>query len=129
MCMPMSTRGMTTQTLTTAELALHLGFVLPQGAHRNAMEIETLVETSWHDIPRVRYAHEHLAGAPDAHTYALLDAQDAEDAYWGEVPLDHHTKYALSRRLERLHGWDRARLWKCKWNDLRTAMDSGVRPW
>ena len=121
--------GMKTMELTPAELALHLGYVLPADTGRSAAQIESLVEASWFNIPRLRYAHEHILGAPDVHTYKLTEPDDAEDAFWSDQPLDEHTKYAISRRLERQHGWGRARLWGCRWTHLRAAHAQGVPPW
>lgn len=122
---------MTTSELTPAELALHLGLALPPdgGKARSALEAESLAEASWLVVPRVRYTHQHLVGAPDFHTYKLTQPMDAEDAYWNDVPLAEHTKYSISRHLERAHAWDRQRLWRRTLNELRTAVDLGVPPW
>ena len=121
--------GMATKVITPAELALHLGFVPPLDAGRSALETESLVERAWLGIPRTRYTHRHLVEADDLHTYLLTDPVDAEEAFWTGVPLGEHTKYAISRRLEIEHGWDRARLWRCTLAQLRTAFTHGVAPW
>ncbi len=114
MCVWASIEGMVTKELTPAELALHLGFALPMDADRSALGTESLVEAAWLGLQRVRYVHEHLAGAPDFHTYKLTEPQNAEDAFWCDTPLAEHTKYSIARHLERTHGWPRERLWRSK---------------
>ena len=121
--------GMSTKVITPAELALHLGFAPPVDPDRNAQETESLVERAWLDIPRTRYTPGHMIEADDMHTYLLTDPVDAEEAFWNDMPLVEHTKYAIARRLEVDHGWDRARLWRCSLPQLRTAMAQGVAPW
>ena len=74
--------GMATMVLTPAELALHIGFVLPPDAGCSALETESLVERAWLAIPRTRFTHEQLLGTDDVHTYLLSEPMDAEDAYW-----------------------------------------------
>ena len=127
--MDTSMGGMKAMDLTPAELALHLGYVLPMDATRSARETETLVEGAWLAIPRWRYTHEVLVGAPDAHTYRLTDSVHAEDAFWADMEVQHHTKYAIARHLERLHGWDRARLWHRRLPLLQAALAQGLPPW
>ena len=121
--------GMVAKTLTPAELALHLGFVVAGGGDRSALEVESLVERAWMEAPRLCYTHSHVAAAGDLHTYQLKEPMDAEDAFWQSVPAPEHTKYAIARHLERVHGWDRARLWKQPLPQLRAALDSDVPPW
>ena len=121
--------GMTTLTLTPAELALHLGFALPLDVERSAAEVETLVERAWLDTPRVGYEHTQIVEADDMHTYDLTEPLDAEDIFWSSCPSDEHTKYAHARNLERMHGWDRERLWKRSLAELRAAADGGIPPW
>ena len=121
--------GMEAKTLTPAELALHLGFVVPGGVDRSALEMETLAERAWMEAPRRCYTHSHVAASDDLHTYQLKEPLDAEDAFWQSVPASEHTKYAIARHLERVHGWDRARLWRRPLPELRTALESGVPPW
>ena len=121
--------GMATKVTTPAELALHLGFVPPVDAARSAQETESLVERAWLGIPRTRYTHRHMVEAGDLHSYLLTDPVDAEEAFWNDVPLGEHTKYAIARRLEIEHGWDRVRLWRCSLPQLRTAMTTSVAPW
>ena len=121
--------GMTTLTLTPAELALHLGFVLPLDVERSAAEMEALVERMWLETPRLGYEHKQLAEEDDLHTYTLAEPLDAEDVFWDSCPSEEHTKYALARHLERRHGWDRERLWKRSLGELRVAAGAGIPPW
>ena len=120
---------MSTKVITPAELALHLGFAPPVDLARSAQETESLVERAWLGTPRTRYTHRHMIEADDLHTYLLTDPVDAEEAFWSDMPLVEHTKYAIARRLEIDHGWDRARLWRCSLPQLRTAVTQGVAPW
>ena len=121
--------GMTPMALTPAELALHLGFVLPADAGRTAAESESLVERAWLGIPRVGYAHRQLTDAEDIHTYQLTEPLDAEDMFWNSIAVKDHTKYAIARYLKCQHGWDLERLWKRTLTQLRAAVDSGIAPW
>ena len=121
--------GMKVMDLTPTELALHQGFVLPIDATRNARQTEILVEDAWLTIPRWRYTHELVVGAPDPHTYRLNNQVNAEDAFWVDMELQEHTKYSIARHLERLHGWDRARLWNRRLNLLHAAVAQDLAPW
>ena len=71
---------------------------------------------------RVRYDRQAMPEALDFHTYSLSEAADAEDGYWHGMPLGESTACAISRRLEREHGWDRARPWRCSLPQLRAAV-------
>ena len=88
-----------------------------------------LVEDAWLTIPRWRYTHELVVGAPDPHTYRLSHQLNAEDAFWADMELQEHTKYSIARHLERLHGWDRARLWNRRLNLLHAAVAQDLAPW
>ena len=122
-----SSTGMKAVVLTVAELALLLGYALPPDAARGSAESELLVEQALFSIDRVRYRHEVVPGA-DAHTYRLLDPQDADDAFWDDWDLEAHTKLTISRRLERDYGWDRRQLWNLTWERLTKAVEDGVCP-
>ena len=90
--MDTSTGGMNAKELAPAELALHLGYVLPVDAMRTPLQTETLVEGAWLTTPRWRYTHDLILGAPDAHTYMLSDTVNAEDASWADWSLQEHKK-------------------------------------
>ena len=121
--------GMTTMAITPAELALHLGFQLPPDPDRNALASESLAEAAWLAVPRIRFCHEQMAGLEDMHTYILTEGRSAEEAFWNDMDLEQHTKYAIARHLEIDHGWSRARLWNRSTADLRAAVNLGVAPW
>ena len=115
--------------VTPAELALRLGFVMPDIANHSALNIERVVETALLRMPRMRYAYQHLAGATDVHTYTLIEEQDADIAYWNDMPMKDHTKYDIATYLEGTYGWDRQRLWKRPRPTLVAAVGQGVPPW
>ena len=121
--------GMTTSTVTVAELIMHLGFALPADAERPTWITERLLEDEWFGIERQRWSHEHVVGAPDMHTYRLSEPLGTEVAFWDDHDVDGHTKFAMARFLERAHGWSRERLWKLRLADVRSALDTGICPW
>ena len=123
-----SSTGMAAVVLSVAELALHLGYALPPDAARSSADSERMVEEALFSIARVRCRHECVPGAPDAHTYRLLDEQDAEEAFWNDHALEEHTKIDIARRLELQHGWDRKPLWNLGWPALSAACEDGVCP-
>ena len=125
-----STSGMATQLLTVAELALHLGLVLPHDPERAAGATEKMIEELLSNaiVPRVRYHFEHVLGAFDPHTYKLLDGRDADEKYFERWPLSAHTKYTLAQHLARSHGWDQGRLWNLTKAALEKAVRDGVNP-
>ena len=121
--------GMSTKVLTPAELALHLGYMLPPDADRTPREIEDQVEQAWLGLERVTFTHELLTDADEPHMYQLREPTDAEDVFWNSQPITEHTKYSISRHLEKMHGWDRVRLWNCTVPELRASVATGVAPW
>jgi len=109
--------GMNTIPVTPAELALLLGFEMPDTVtvtDHSALIIEREVETALLRMPRMRYDYQHLAGATDVHTYTLIMERDADTAYWDDMAMNYHTKYDIATYLEGAYGWDRQRLWKKK---------------
>ena len=87
--------------VTPAELALRLGFVMLAIADHSVLNIERVVEIALLRMSRMRYNYEHLAGATAVHTYTLTEEQDAEIAYWNDMPIATHTRYDISTHLER----------------------------
>ena len=52
--------GMTTASLTPAELALHLGLEKPLAPTGTSLEIEALTEQAWLRLPRTCFSHQQL---------------------------------------------------------------------
>ena len=124
--------GMNTIPVTPAELALLLGFEMPDTAavtDHSALIIEREVETALFRMPRMRYDCQHLEGATDVHTYTLIMERDADTAYWDDMAMKYHTKYDIATYLEGAYGWDRQRLWKKQRPTLVAAVAQGVSPW
>jgi hypothetical protein len=124
--------GMNTIPVTPAELALLLGFEMPDTAavtDHSALIIEREVETALLRMLRMRYDYQHLAGATDVHTYTLIMERDADTAYWDDMAMNYHTKYDIATYLEGAYGWDRQRLWKKQRPTLVAAVAQGVSPW
>ena len=124
--------GMSTIRVTPAELALLLGFQMPDIAtvtDHSDLIIERDVETALLRMSRIRYDHQNVAGATDVHTYTLVLARNADTAYWDDMAMNDHTKYDIATYLERVYGWDRQRLWKNQRPTLVAAVAQGVSPW
>ena len=120
--------GMTTKTLTVAELMLHLGYNLPPDPERSVSAAEQIIEDMCFNVQRFHVAAEILDNADEIHTYKLTDPYDAEDVFFDNKRPHEHTKIALSRHLEREHGWRRARLWALNQGPLLAARASGDCP-
>ena len=73
--------GMTANTLTVAELLLHLGYVLPPDPERSAAATEQILEDICFNLQWNHYQAKVVDGAPDIHTYALTEPKDAEDVF------------------------------------------------
>lgn len=121
--------GMSTKTMTCAELLLTLGYALPVDPARSAAGTEDMLEDAHDHVQRLLWRHElYIAPGVDVHTYVLSEPKDAEDAFFDSAPPADHTKFVLARALERTHGWNRRRLWNKKVPELRDALATGVCP-
>ena len=121
--------GMSTTTLTCAELLVTLGFAIAPDPARSVADLELQLEAEYDRLVRMRWTHERLCGVGvDVHTYILKDGEDAETAYWNDGAPDEHKTFTIARYLERTHGWDRRRLWNRTLAVLLAALASGICP-
>ena len=121
--------GMSTKTLTCAELLMTLGYALPVDPARSAAGTEDMLEDAHDHVQRLLWRHElYIAPGVDVHTYVLPEPKDTEDVFFDSAAPADHTKFVLARALERTHGWNRKRLWNKKVAELRDAMATGVCP-
>ena len=123
-----SFHGMNTNTLTVAELLLHLGYVLPPDPGRSAADTEQILEDTCFNLQRIQYQGKPLDGAPDIHTYLLSNPQDAEVVFFESWRVDEHHKIAVARFLERQYGWSRKQLFNKTTPQLQAAIRTGDCP-
>ena len=121
--------GMSTKTLTCAELLLALGYNLEADPSRNLADTESVLEDAHDHVQRLVWQHAvYLGLGVDVHTYRLTDPVDAEDDFFESTAPDEHTKFVLARALERRHGWNRRALWNLRVPDLLAALTTDVCP-